>query len=68
MTLSALTIPLYAPVPSSLEVLCSRFMKVCGGGAFTMADDTICEESHNTCNSFMVVVVGVVRSMADDEI
>jgi len=43
-------------------------MKVCGGGAFTMADDTICEESHNTCNSFMVVVVGVVRSMADDEI
>ena len=24
-------------------------MKVCGGGAFTMADDTICMETHITC-------------------
>lgn len=39
-------------------VLCSRFMKVCGGGAFTMADDTICMEIHITCVNFTKVFGG----------
>jgi len=32
--------------------LCSRFMKVCGGGAFTMADDTICMDHQIICSEF----------------
>ncbi len=48
--------------PITTRGLCSRSMKVCGGGAFTMADDTICMESHNTCSGPSLVEISVADS------